>query len=93
MDVIAHALEIAVARAIDDQRLLAPGEQVAEGFVPPARAAEGRPGAATVGRFWAGKPAAVVAFRRAKPGSRAVLAQKGRKSFALRLKRYEIVGK
>jgi hypothetical protein len=39
MDVIADALEIAAARAIDDQRFVAPGEKVAEQFVPPVEPA------------------------------------------------------
>ena len=38
MDVIAHALEITAARSVHDQRLVAPGEQVAEELVPPVEA-------------------------------------------------------
>ncbi len=39
MHVIAHRLQIAVARAVHDQRLVAPAEQVAEQLVPPVEAA------------------------------------------------------
>ena len=39
MDVIAHALEITAARSVHDQRLVAPGEQVAEELVTPVEAA------------------------------------------------------
>ena len=38
MDVIAHALEITAARSVHDQRLVAPGEQVAEELMPPVEA-------------------------------------------------------
>ena len=38
MDVIAHALEITAARSVHDQRLVAPGEQVAEELVTPVEA-------------------------------------------------------
>ena len=38
MDVIAHALEITATRSVHDQRLVAPGEQVAEELVPPVEA-------------------------------------------------------
>jgi hypothetical protein len=38
VDVIAHALEITAARSIHDQRLVAPGEQVAEELVTPVEA-------------------------------------------------------
>ena len=38
MDVIAHALEIAATRTIHNQRLIAPGEQVAKELVPPVEA-------------------------------------------------------
>ena len=39
VDVIAHALEITAARSVHDQRLVAPGEQVAEELVTPVEAA------------------------------------------------------
>ena len=35
MDVIANGLEIPVARAIDEQRLIATGKEVTKQFVPP----------------------------------------------------------
>ena len=38
VDVIAHALEITAARSVHDQRLVAPGEQVAEELVTPVEA-------------------------------------------------------
>jgi len=38
VDVIAHALEIAVARSVHDQRLVAPREQVIEELVTPVEA-------------------------------------------------------
>ena len=38
MDVSAHALEITAARSVHDQRLGAPGEQVAGKLVPPVEA-------------------------------------------------------
>ena len=39
MDVIAHAFEITAARSVHDQRLVAPGEQVAEEPMTPVEAA------------------------------------------------------
>ena len=38
VDLIAHALEIAAARSVHDQRIGAPGEQVAEELGPPVEA-------------------------------------------------------
>ena len=39
MHVIAHVFEVATARTIDDQRLVAAGEKVSEQLVPPVEAA------------------------------------------------------